>query len=117
MVLNYPLSVTCSKNNMAILFHEMLEVLEDSSEDIPTLKRAFFVGLFLDLNPVPVNYTATLFHVPAWRQHEGWKYRKTEEKMNPKLVLEKCNYAAESTNVESSPLDVLLCEIVNILVI
>ena len=37
--------------------------------------------------------------------------------MNPKLVLEKCNYAAESTNVESSPLDALLFEIVNILVI
>ena len=50
---------------MAILFHEMLEVLEDSSEDISTLQRAFFVGLFLDLNPVPGNYTATLFHVPA----------------------------------------------------
>ena len=65
MVLNYPLSVICSKNNMAILFHEMLEVLEDSSEDISALKRAFFVGLFLDLNPVPGNYTATLFHVPA----------------------------------------------------
>ena len=50
---------------MAILFHEMLEVLEESSEDISTLKRAFFVGLLLDLNPVPGNCTATLLHVPA----------------------------------------------------
>ena len=65
MVLNYPLPVTCSKKNMAILFHEMLEVLEESSEDISTLKRAFFVGLLLDLNPVPGNCTATLLHVPA----------------------------------------------------
>lgn len=50
MALNYSLPEMCSKKNMAILSQEILEVLEDSRENILTLKRAFFVGILLDLD-------------------------------------------------------------------
>lgn len=73
--------------------------------------------MLLDLDPAPGNYAATLLWALTWRQHEGWNYWKVEKKINPKLSLRKCNCAVESTSLESaSPLDAMLCEIVNILV-